>query len=83
MDPRQRPRRREKAEKGELLFGTIDTWLIWNLTGGKVHVTDYSNASRTMLFNIKNVDWDEQILEELEIPRCMLPSCGRRARSMA
>ncbi|SHK30284.1 glycerol kinase [Anaerobranca californiensis DSM 14826] len=64
---------REKAEKGELLFGNIDTWLIWNLTRGKVHVTDYSNASRTMLFNIKELKWDEKILSELDIPAAMLP----------
>ncbi len=64
---------REKAEKGELLFGNVDTWLIWNLTGGKVHVTDYSNASRTMLFNIHKLDWDDEILQELNIPRSMLP----------
>ncbi len=64
---------RERAEKGELLFGNVDTWLIWNLTKGKVHVTDYSNASRTMLFNIHSLDWDEEILTELNIPRSMLP----------
>ena len=64
---------REKAENGDLLFGTIDTWLIWNLTRGKVHVTDYSNAARTMLYNIKELKWDEDILKELEIPLCMLP----------
>ena len=64
---------RERAEKGELLFGTVDTWLIWRLTKGKVHVTDYSNASRTMLFNINTLEWDEEILAELNIPRCMLP----------
>ncbi|MBR2189896.1 MAG: glycerol kinase GlpK [Eubacterium sp.] len=64
---------RERAERGELLFGTIETWLIWKLTGGKVHVTDYSNASRTMLFNISELKWDEEILEILRIPRCMLP----------
>ncbi len=64
---------REKAEKGELLFGTVDTWLIWNLTRGKVHVTDYSNASRTMLYNIKDLKWDEDILKELNIPKSMLP----------
>ncbi|SMB83567.1 glycerol kinase [Desulfonispora thiosulfatigenes DSM 11270] len=64
---------REKAVKGELLFGTVDTWLIWNLTRGKVHVTDYSNASRTMLFNIKSLSWDEKILKELDIPLSMLP----------
>ena len=65
---------REKAEKGELLFGTVETWLIWKLTGGKVHVTDYSNASRTMLFNINTLEWDDEILAELNIPKCMLPT---------
>ena len=64
---------REKAEKGELLFGTVETWLIWKLTKGSVHVTDYSNASRTMLFNINTLEWDEEILAEMNIPRCMLP----------
>lgn len=64
---------RERAEKGELLFGTVETWLIWKLTGGKVHVTDYSNASRTMLFNINTLSWDDEILEKLNIPKCMLP----------
>ena len=64
---------REKAEKGDLLFGTVETWLIWKLTYGAVHVTDYSNASRTMLFNINTLDWDDEILAELNIPRCMLP----------
>lgn len=64
---------REKAERGELIFGNIDTWLIWNLTGGKVHVTDYSNASRTMLFNIHDLKWDDDILKELNIPKSMLP----------
>ena len=64
---------RERAEKGELLFGTIDTWLIWNLTGGKVHVTDYTNASRTMLFNIHDLCWDEELLALLDIPKCILP----------
>ena len=64
---------RERAEKGELLFGTVDTWLIWKLTGGKVHVTDYSNASRTMMFNIHTLKWDEELLELLGIPACMLP----------
>ncbi len=67
------PGARERAEKGELLFGTVETWLIWKLTGGKAHVTDYSNASRTMLFNINTLTWDEDILKELNIPRCMLP----------
>jgi glycerol kinase len=64
---------RERAEAGELLFGTVDSWLIWNLTKGKVHVTDYSNASRTMMFNIQELKWDEDILKELNIPACMLP----------
>lgn len=64
---------REKALKGQLFFGTIDTWLIWNLTKGKVHVTDYSNASRTMLFNIHTLKWDEEILTRLDIPTSMLP----------
>jgi glycerol kinase len=64
---------REAAGKGELLFGTVDSWLIWNLTQGKIHVTDYSNASRTMLFNIHTLDWDDEILKELNIPRSMLP----------
>ena len=64
---------REKAENGELLFGTVDTWLVWKLTAGKVHVTDYTNASRTMMFNIKTLKWDEKILNELGIPKSMLP----------
>ena len=64
---------REKAEEGDLLFGTVETWLIWKLTKGAVHVTDYSNASRTMLFNINTLAWDDEILEEMKIPKCMLP----------
>jgi len=64
---------RELAEKGELLFGTVDSWLVWNLTQGKVHTTDYSNASRTMLFDIKNLEWDNKLLKELNIPKNMLP----------
>ena len=64
---------RTRAERGELCFGTVETWLIWKLTGGKVHVTDYSNASRTMLFNINTLQWDQEILDELEIPASMLP----------
>ncbi len=64
---------REKAEKGDLLFGNIDTWLIWNLTRGRVHVTDYSNASRTMIYNIKELKWDKKLLDELGIPASMLP----------
>ena len=64
---------REKAENGDLLFGTVETWLIWKLTKGKVHVTDYSNASRTLLFNIKELKWDDEILAELNIPKWILP----------
>lgn len=64
---------RQKAERGELLFGNIDTWLVWNLTRGKVHATDYTNASRTMIFNIRTLEWDERILKELDIPSSMLP----------
>ncbi|MBO6161906.1 MAG: glycerol kinase GlpK [Eubacterium sp.] len=64
---------RERAQRGELLFGTVDTWLIWKLTRGKVHVTDYSNASRTMMFNITDLCWDQEILDRLGIPACMLP----------
>lgn len=64
---------REKADKGELLFGTVDTWLVWKLTNGKVHVTDYINASRTMLYNIKDLKWDEKILNKLNIPKSLLP----------
>lgn len=65
---------REKAEQGRLLFGTVETWLIWKLTKGRAHVTDYSNASRTMLFNINTLQWDDEILAELDIPKCMLPT---------
>lgn len=64
----------EQAQNGELLFGTVETWLIWKLTGGKVHATDYSNASRTMLFNINELCWDEEILRKMEIPSCILPT---------
>ncbi len=67
------PGAREKAEAGNLLFGTIDTWIIWKLTGGKAHVTDYSNASRTLMFNIHTLEWDEDILKVLNIPKKMLP----------
>lgn len=67
------PGARDRAEKGELAFGTIDSWLIWNLTGGKVHVTDFSNASRTLLFNIRKLDWDENLLKEMNVPRAILP----------
>ncbi len=67
------PDGQERAEKSDLLFGTVDTWLVWNLTGGKVHVTDYSNASRTMLYNIHTLEWDKELLEILNIPECLLP----------
>ena len=67
------PGAREQAEAGELLFGTVETWLIWKLTGGRCHVTDYSNASRTMLFNINTLCWDDELLELLQIPKSMLP----------
>ena len=67
------PGARERAEKGELLFGTIDTWLIWKLTGGKVHVTDQTNASRTMLYNIHDLCWDKELLELLDVPESLLP----------
>ncbi|WP_025849952.1 glycerol kinase GlpK [Paenibacillus ehimensis] len=67
------PGARARAERGELLFGTVDTWLIWKLTGGKVHVTDYSNASRTMMFNIRELKWDTELLKWLNIPESMLP----------
>ena len=64
---------REKAEKGDLLFGTVDTWLVWKLTNGKVHITDYTNASRTMLYNINTLQWDNRLLNALDIPKSMLP----------
>lgn len=67
------PDARQKAQDGRLLFGTIDSWLLWQLTGGQLHITDYSNASRTMLFDIHTLQWDEQILNYLDIPRCLLP----------
>ncbi len=67
------PGARDRAERGELLFGTVDTFLIWRLSGGTVHVTDYSNASRTLLFNIHTLDWDDDLLRELRVPRAMLP----------
>ena len=67
------PGARERAENGQLLFGTIDTWLIWNLTGGRVHVTDYTNASRTMLYNIHDLCWDEELLSLMNIPKAILP----------
>ncbi|MCI8731771.1 MAG: glycerol kinase GlpK [Lachnospiraceae bacterium] len=71
---------KSRAQKGELLFGTVDTWLIWNLTKGKVHVTDYTNASRTMLYDIHKLQWDEEILDMLEIPRQMLPQVEPSSR---
>lgn len=67
------PGAKEKAEKGELLFGTVDTWLIWKLSGGKLHITDYTNASRTMIFDIHNLCWDKKLLDTLGIPESMLP----------
>lgn len=73
------PRARERAERGELLFGTVDTYLIWRLTGGRVFATDYTNASRTMLFNIHTLEWDDELLKLFGVPRCMLPEvlpCG-------
>ena len=74
---------RARAEKGELAFGTIDTWLLWKLTGGKEHKTDYSNASRTLMFNIKTLEWDEALLKHLTVPKSLLPEVRRRARSTA
>ena len=67
------PGLRERAEKGEILFGTVDSWLIWKMTGSAVHITDYTNASRTMLYNIRTLCWDQHILDILDIPACMLP----------
>ena len=67
------PGLRRRAEAGELRCGTVDSWLIWNLTGGKVHVTDYSNASRTMLFNIHTLQWDEELCEAVGVPMSLLP----------
>ncbi len=64
---------KEKAAKGDILFGTMDTWLVWKMTGGKVHITDYSNASRTLLYNIKSLEWDDKMLSELDIPKSVLP----------
>ncbi|MGE5381778.1 MAG: glycerol kinase GlpK [Methylocystaceae bacterium] len=67
------PRARERAERGDLLFGTVDSYLVWKLTGGKVHITDYSNASRTMLYNIHTLEWDQELLDYFDIPRIMMP----------
>ncbi|MEL7655050.1 MAG: FGGY family carbohydrate kinase, partial [Bacillota bacterium] len=69
----QVPGAQERAAKGELLFGTMDTWLVWNLTKGRIHATDYSNASRTLLYNIKTLAWDPDLLQALNIPSAMLP----------
>ena len=69
----QDPTLQKRAENGEILFGNVDSWLIWNLTGGKAHVTDYSNASRTMLFDINKLCWDEELCKLLNIPMCVLP----------
>lgn len=76
------PQGRERAKKGEILFGTVDSWLIWKLSGGKVHVTDYTNASRTMLFNINTLNWDEKLLNALDIPVQMLPQVKTAVKSM-
>lgn len=77
------PQGRERAKKGEILFGTVDSWLIWKLSGGKVHVTDYTNASRTMLFNINTLSWDEKLLDALDIPVQMLPRVKNSSESYA
>ena len=77
------PGARERAERGDLLFGTIDTWLLWKLSGGSVHVTDYTNASRTLLFDIHRLVWDERLLRELDIPAQVLPRCARAVRCTA
>ncbi|CAE6895105.1 Key enzyme in the regulation of glycerol uptake and metabolism. Catalyzes the phosphorylation of glycerol to yield sn- glycerol 3-phosphate [Vibrio sp. B1REV9] len=77
------PGAREEAEAGNLLFGTVDTWLVWKMTQGEAHVTDYTNASRTMLFNINTLDWDDTLLSELNIPRSMMPSVKRSSEIYA
>ena len=64
---------REKAENGDLLFGTIDTWLVWKLSGGEAHITDYSNASRTLMYNIYDLQWDDELLDLLNVPKQLLP----------
>jgi glycerol kinase len=74
------PGLRERAEAGDILFGTMDTWLIWKLTGGRVHVTDYSNASRTLMYNIRELCWDRELLGHLDIPPCLLPGVGPSSR---
>ena len=73
---------REDAESDKLLFGTVDTWLVWKMTQGRVHVTDYTNASRTMLFNIHSLSWDEKLLDELGIPASMMPEVKRSSEIM-
>ena len=73
---------REKASRGEILFGTVDTWLLWKLTGGAVHVTDATNASRTMLYDIHKLDWDDTLLQALDIPRAMLPAPPARSTAI-
>ena len=73
---------REKARRGEVLFGTVDSWLLWKLTSGAVHVTDCTNASRTMLFDIHKLDWDDTLLDALDIPRAMLPGGARQQRDL-
>ena len=70
----QTPGARVRARRGEILFGTVDSWLVWKLTGGAAHVTDYTNASRTMIYNINTLDWDDRLLDALDIPRAMLPA---------
>ena len=75
------PGLRERAEKGEILFGTVDSWLIWKMTGGAVHITDYTNASRTMLYNIRTLCWDQHILDILDIPACMLPEVRHSSKN--
>jgi glycerol kinase len=77
------PGARERAIKGELAFGTVDTWLVYNMTGGKTHVTDYTNASRTLFYNIRDLKWDKKLLEELEIPESMLPQVQPSASHFA
>lgn len=74
------PNGRERAKKGEILFGTVDSWLVWKLTGGKVHITDYTNASRTMLFNIHTLQWDQTLLNLFDIPEEMLPQVQDSSR---
>ena len=83
LDSGERAGRPGAGGQGELLFGTVETWLIWKLTGGKAHVTDYSNASRTMLFNINTLRWDDEILARLDIPKCMLPRSSPQLHSTA